>query len=187
MTQADWKRLEYRFRWDRAEHQRMYRALQRETRRGSKVRWALNLWLGFVALVFVFALWHARDGEQARFALQPLAFIGAFYVFDRWGAAYLNARSYARNHAPCLPNDQIRVLDAEGLTAQCTTTNAAVKWVGVVKVTETPEFFLFFTTPNCAIQLPKRAVGDVEELRGWLGRKESADAMKNLQSEPVRR
>lgn len=37
-----------------------------------------------------------------------------------------------------------------------------------MKVHETPEFFLFFTTPACAIQLPTRAVGDPEQLRAWL-------------------
>jgi hypothetical protein len=34
-------RLEFRFRWDKAEHRRFYRSVQREARRGSKVRWLL--------------------------------------------------------------------------------------------------------------------------------------------------
>ena len=67
-----------------------------------------------------------------------------------------------------MPNDQVRLLTPDGITARCTTSDASVAWAGVKRVEETPEFFLFMTTPACAIQVPKRAVGDVRQLRAWL-------------------
>lgn len=161
-------RLEFRFRWDKREHRRFYRTLQREARRGSKVRWFFNVWFGFIALLGITALWPGSDGVDFGAGLVPLAIVGAWFVHDRWGLSYFSARIYERQHALCLPNDQIRVLDADGVTAECTISSASVRWAGISKVCETDEFFLFFTTPGCAIQLPKRAIGDVERFRAWL-------------------
>lgn len=161
-------RLEFRFRWDRREHRRFYQTLQREARRGSKVRWVLNVWFGFIALVGIRALWPDSDGADLGAGLVPLVLVGGWFVLDRWGLSHLSAQSYEREHAPCIPNDQIRVLDADGIIAQCTTSSSSVRWAGISKVLETEEFFLFFTTPGCAIQLPKRAIEDPERLRAWL-------------------
>ena len=98
----------------------------------------------------------------------PLIGLLVFLAYIRWGLAYSAARVYARHHAACIPNDQVRVLTTEGIEARCTTSTATVGWTGITKVRETPEFFLFFTTPSCAIQLPKRVVADVPALREWL-------------------
>jgi hypothetical protein len=161
-------RLEFRFRWDKREHRRFYRTLQREARRGSKVRWVLNVWFGFIALVGIRALWPDSDGADLGAGLVPLAIVGGWLVLDQWGLSYLSAQSYEREHAACIPNDQIRVLDADAITAKCTISTSSVHWAGISKVRETEEFFLFFTTPGCAIQLPKRAIEDLERLRAWL-------------------
>lgn len=161
-------RFEFRFRWDRAEHRRLYRAMQREVRRGSKVRFLLNAWFAFIAAVALLALIGGRDASSRLSSIVPLAIVAAWFGFDRWGLAFLSARSYERDHAPCIPNDQIRILDGDGIAAECTTSNVSVRWDGIVKVHETPEFFLFFTTPACAIQLPTRAVRDPQQLRAWL-------------------
>ena len=161
-------RFEFRFRWDKSEHQRFYRALQREVRRGSRIRWSLNAWFGFIAFVGLQGLFSARSSADIGPAVVPLAMVGGWLALDRWALAYLSTRSYERDHARCIPNDQVRVLDGDGITARCTTSNASVHWSGIVKIRETPDFFLFFTTPNCAIHLPKRAVADPDELRGWL-------------------
>jgi hypothetical protein len=53
-----------------------------------------------------------------------------------------------------------------------------VRWHAVKKVVETDDFFLFFTTPSCAIQLPRRAISPpeaVEEIR-QLVRRAAPDA-----------
>ena len=119
--------------------------------------------------------------------LVPLALVGGWIVLDRWGLSNLGARSYEREHRQCIPNDQVRVLDSDGISAQCTTGSASVRWAGISKVRETDEFFLFFTTPGCAIQLPKRAVGDLEQLRTWLVDKSQNSELVNMRMEPTRR
>jgi hypothetical protein len=162
-------RLEYRFRWNDAEHRRFYRALQRETRRKAKYWLFFKIWMGIVGSIYLLSLVNPRT-QFGPATLWPLAAVLVFIGLDRWGLPYWSARAYARAHAPCIPNDQVRVLDRDGIAATCTTSSASVRWPGVVRVEETPEFFLFFTTPRCAIQLPKRAVGDVPQLRAWLDR-----------------
>src|SRR5262245_20815123 len=124
-------RLEYRFRWDKSEHRRLYRALQREMRRGSKTRWLLNMWFGFIVLVGLATLFSAREDSGMGSAAIPLLIVGSWFAFDRWGLSYLSARPYERDHAPCIPNDQVRVLDGDGITARCTTSNASVRWTGI--------------------------------------------------------
>jgi hypothetical protein len=166
---TDVERFEYRFLWDAAEHRRFCRVLQQEVRQRSKVALALKVWFGLVAVVFGLALVGARDRAGVLGALPPLVVIVAWFVFDRWGLPYLPARSYERDHAPCLPNDQVRIVSATGLEANCTSTKASISWSGIARVRETPDFFLFFTTPNCAVHVPKRSVENVEQLRAWLG------------------
>jgi hypothetical protein len=183
----DLDRLEFRFRWDKSEHRRLYRTVQLEARRGSKTRWFLNAWFGLIAGASVLALIAPRDGASTVSAIVPLAIVVAWVGFDRWGLSYLSARSYERDHAPCIPNDQVRVLSGDGIAALCTTSNSSVRWAGIVQVQETPEFFLFFTTPACAIQLPKRAVGDQQQLRTWLNAAAERSGLANIRMEPPRR
>ena len=95
-------------------------------------------------------------------------FVAVFYVFDLWWLGHATTNAYARDHAACIPNDQIRLLTPEGISVHCTISQTSISWAGVTRVEETPEFFLFMTAPACAIHLPKRAVGDVARLRTWL-------------------
>jgi len=161
--------LEYRFRWNAGEHRRFYRALQRAARRGSKARVALHVWLGLIgAISLLGALGALRAGGPVVAVASGFIFVTVFYAFDLWWLGHATTQAYARDHAACIPNDQVRLLTPDGITARCTTSDVSVSWAGVQRVEETPEFFLFMTTPVCAIQLPKRAVGDVAHLRTWL-------------------
>jgi hypothetical protein len=63
-------------------------------------------------------------------------------------------------------HDQVRVVSDDGIEAHCVTSDVKIQWRGISRVLETPEFFLFFTTPNCAFQLPKRAI-PAEQLRRY--------------------
>ena len=160
-------RLEYRFRWDAGEHRRMYLASRRIVRGRSKAWLVLKIWLAIVGAIFVRSLF--LDSFVPSFTtLWPIGFAAIWIAMDRWGVPALTARAYARSHAACLPNDQVLVLEQDGVTASCTTSKASVRWAGIVDVHETPEFFLLYTTPACALQLPKRAVADAPQLRGWL-------------------
>jgi hypothetical protein len=93
-------RLEYRFRWDDAEHRCMYRAVRRDVRRGSKAWLILKIWMGLFAIVWAVSLRGPSGGLHVG-TLWPIAAIAAWIVFDRWGQPYLAARAYARDHAPC--------------------------------------------------------------------------------------
>jgi hypothetical protein len=121
--------------------------------------------------VSVLGIIGAPDRGTVVWSAVPLVIIAAWLVFDRWALAYWSTRSYARAHALCIPRDQVRVLSADSIEARCTTSDVSVRWSGIIRVTETPEFYLFFTTPTCAIQLPRRAVPDGEQLRLWLSRR----------------
>jgi hypothetical protein len=80
----------------------------------------------------------------------------------------------------------VRVIDRDGLTASCTTVNATVGWEGIKQVRETPHFFLFFTTPACAIHVPKRAIADVPGLRTWLNATADRAGLAALRVDPAR-
>ncbi len=183
-TAAD--RFEYSFLWDAAEHGRLYRTLQRQARRRSKPWLLLKIWMALFAVVWAVSIFGPR-GEVSIATLWPAAAFVAWLGFDRWAEPYVSARAYARDHAACLPNPQRRVLDGDGITASCTTMHATVRWDGIVRHDESPEFFLFFTTPACAIHLPKRAVDDVPRLRTWLQARAAGPGLAALRIDPAQR
>jgi hypothetical protein len=86
-----------------------------------------------------------------------------WYALLRLGLPYLSARSFRRdNH--CARHPMRRIVGAQGLRTECETTSTDVQWSGIHGVVETPEFFLFYVTPACAVQLPKRAIATPEEM-----------------------
>jgi hypothetical protein len=57
------------------------------------------------------------------------------------------------------------------LRTECETTSSDISWTGIRGAVETDEFILFYVTPACAVQLPKRAIhspSDLTELRAVL-------------------
>jgi hypothetical protein len=176
--------VEFRFRWNAAEHRRFYRALQVEARRGSRTQLLLRVWLYSCAALFILILARTRTWGEALWPAEILASIVAWIAFDRWGMAYLAARSYRRDHAACIAADQVRLFTADGIEARCTTSTSAVRWSGILRVSETPEFFLFMTTRACAIQLPKRAVRDIVQFREWLRGRAASGEVANTAAHP---
>jgi hypothetical protein len=162
--------LEYRFRWSAAEHRTFYRAVQREVSRRGFLRFIVPGALVVFAVVALVAML-GSDLPVATVALTLAPYVILFLLWIallKWGLAYVNARAYRRAHAACIPHDQIRVISAEGLEARCVTSTVKVRWPGIARVIETQDHFLFFTTPSCAIQLPKQAVPgslDLDRLR----------------------
>lgn len=162
--------LEYHFRWSAAEHRAFYRALQREANRRGARRFIVPGALGLFAVVAIVAIL-GSDLSTATVALTLAPYVLLFLLWIallKWGLAYLSAHAYRRAHAACIPHDQIRVVSEEGLEARCVTSTVKVRWSGIARIVETPDHFLFFTTPSCAIQLPKQAVTDgvgLEQLR----------------------
>ena len=158
--------LEYRFRWTAPEHRQFYRSLRREAARTK----ASGRTVPLVVLAFgAYVVWDAwRSGRgwaqlALVFGLWLLLFV-ALLAAMRAITPFLSARSYQRTHK-CIADDQVRVFTLEGIEARCTESTVTVRWSAVRRAVETPEFFLFFTTPRCAIHLPKRSVADAEVLR----------------------
>jgi YcxB-like protein len=164
-------RLEFRFLWNAAEHRRLYKAVRRAVWRRAWYRRLLPVAVGsiVVAEAAVLAVSPVPLSRVASGSSPYLVLIAFWFVLIRWGLPYLSARTYARGHQRCIPHDQVRVVTAEGIEAQCVTTNVTIRWSGVTRLIETPEFFLVFTGPNCAFGIPKRAVPDAESLRALRG------------------
>jgi hypothetical protein len=98
-------------------------------------------------------------------AVPWLIILGLWWALFRLGFPYLAARRFRRdNH--CAAHPMRRIVSVRGLRTECETTSSDIQWAGIRGAVETPEFFLFFVTPVCAIQLPKRAIREPSELEG---------------------
>jgi hypothetical protein len=168
-------KLEFRFLWNAAEHRRLYRAVARATGRRRVYRRLLAIVVALIALAegWVLATSRVPLSSVASASVPYLVLIVMWVAFISGGLPYISARDYARNHQRCIPHDQIRIVSADGIEANCVTTNVRIQWAGITRVVEGPEFFLIFTGPACAFAIPKRAVPDAERLgalRGTLTR-----------------
>jgi hypothetical protein len=154
---ATLERLEFRFLWNAAEHRRFYDALRRAVMQRGARRWLFPVLIVITALFVVPQLvGHDVTPVTAAFTVAPYVILFAAWVaLFRWGMPYIRARAY---------DDQVRVFSEDGIEARCVTSDVKVQWHGISRVLETPEFFLFFTRPSCAFQLPKRAIPSAEQL-----------------------
>jgi YcxB-like protein len=168
MTQASIpvEPLSFQFTWDQAEHARMVRAVTHHQLTGWFRRSAVGLILGgFILFLLLVPL--LRPGTNPwvvwRAAAPWIVILGIWYALLRLGLPYLAARTFRRdNH--CARHPMRRVVGGQGLRMECETTSSTVQWSGIHGVVETAEFFLFYVTPVCAIQLPKRAIPTATEL-----------------------
>ena len=153
--------LAFRFGWDRAEFRRFYHALIRHRTR--TLGTSLVLWVpyGFMVLALVYlaaglVVHSAAAMAQALPWVLMLLFWGAVL---RWVRPNTAARNYQAKTNPYFDLDDMqRVVDAEGLEAGSPRARSRLTWQALHKVVETEEFFLFYTSPACAIQLPQRAI-----------------------------
>ena len=165
--------LSFRFRWDFREHVRLHKAIQREVSKRGVTRWIVRGVVGFLVLLgllFLLVVAGTQEGRRLAVVLSYLPYVAvmAFWIW-LWkvGIPYQAARAFRRGNR-CLDEDMVRTLSADGVGAYCATSTSFVRWEGIHRVKETDEFVLFFTAPNCAIQLPQRAIpseADREALR----------------------
>jgi hypothetical protein len=161
--------IECRFRWNPAEHARFERAVFRDVQKRHPWRAALMPAVMAVAAAVSAGAAGGAVGTMVVAALAAFAIgVGASLAIGIGFVPALSSWLYARNHARCLAHDQVRVLTPEGLEAVCTISRTFIRWDGIVRVSESPEFFIFFLTRTCAIKLPKRAVADPAALRARL-------------------
>ena len=165
--------LKFEYHWNLAEHARLFRAVMRYRLTGWLSRAALPI-IGAAFLLFVlvvpFLKAEANPVEVWIAAAPWLQILGLWFGLLRWGLPYLNAWTF-RRESHCARHPMRRIISVEGLRAECDTTSADFRWQGIQGVVETPEFFLFYVTRSCAVELPKRVIAsedDLQRVRGVL-------------------
>jgi hypothetical protein len=159
--------LRFEFSWNEAEHARLIRAVLRHRLTGWLSRAALPIICG-AFLLFLIVIPFSRPNPNpvaVWIAASPwLLILGLWLIILRWGLPYIHARAFRRD-SHCARHPMRRIVSAEGLRAECDTTSTDVRWHGMRGVVETPEFFLFYVTPSCAVELPKRAIATPNDLQ----------------------
>jgi hypothetical protein len=147
------------FEFDEAEHRRVLR----ETWSLHPMRWvvpvagilvpATMIWLGTVRY------WRQLSAADALLNALPWVLLGAFFL----GLAPLVHRAGARKALdvdPSLNGIQTRTVDETGLHVRGAGFSPSLGWGELVRVSETPNFFLFFYDRQLAHYIPKRALDD---------------------------
>jgi YcxB-like protein len=159
--------LTFEFTWNEAEHARLIRAMMRHRLTGWLNRAIVPIIFGgFLLFVLVIPLVRPNaDPVAVWIAAAPwLLILGIWFAILRWGLPYLNARTFRRdNH--CARHPMRRIISVQGLRLECETTATDIRWQGMHGVVETPEFFLFYVTRSCAVELPKRAIPTQQDLK----------------------
>jgi hypothetical protein len=157
----------FKYFWDFGEHVRLVRAVMRH--QGGRGRWIYRLLVAAMALVMVLALLGSEGhwGATIRELAPWMVLFGLWMAVFRWGLPFYSAWGYRRTN-PCVHHEMTRAVTPGGIQLRCHTTATDIRWEGVLRAVETPEFFLFYVSRNCAVQVPKRAIpnsGDLTRVR----------------------
>jgi hypothetical protein len=154
----------FRFQWDMGEYIRAARAVTRHLQ-GNRFRIVFGVLPVLASIALAAAVISPSEGRLERLAaIVPwLLVLGLWFLFLLWGVPYLNAWQFKR-HDPSAKTEMFRVIENEGIQSGTGLSRVALKWEGIGRVIETPEFFLFYYNPRCAHYLPKRTIAGPEEL-----------------------
>jgi YcxB-like protein len=128
--------------------------------------------IGGVVLFLAVIAWGALQTDRPVWAtianLAPYIFIIALWIGMLWALPALAARAFRRN--PMYQGDFTMELTDEEIRLTGPQTTWHTRWSGIVRVLETPAYFLFFYTKDAAQFLPKHAVApaDLPALRTFL-------------------
>lgn len=149
----------YTFDWRFQEHARISTFLFRDLYRG--IVWRVLGWT-LVALVTLLFLFAAFIGELAVLLLKLapwLLQLLIWWVLVRSGIGWLLAWRIRRLD-PNVSHPHIHTIAQSGLKVQLHTADMELRWSGMFKVRELPDFFLFYYSKRSAYYLPKRSIGD---------------------------
>ena len=165
----------YTFDWRPEEHGRVTSLLVRE-QFGSGIRRVMK-WgvLGVVilgALVASATAVSVSTTDPITFATVGLLVIAVTALVLGFGrlAGWIQAWQLKR-HDPNVAHPITHFLDESGYHVTTRTTDIDLRWDGLHKVRETPEWFMFYYSRRLAYYLPKRALASREEaaeLRTWI-------------------
>ncbi len=158
-------RLQYTWEWDRREHLRVFRAVQRNARGGLVLRGIGWVLAAFAVLGVAFVAWaFLTSRRSAAWAELPWVFVlVAWLGLFRWWIPHASARAFRRLHTGPLH----LVVDAEGLDTGSEVSNVRMRWPAFRRILEEPDFFLFFFSGRAAFYLPKRAIVGEDALRAF--------------------
>lgn len=151
------------FMWDRAEHRRLVGQITRHMKRGWLARFG---WVAVAAIGLASVAVNGMMGEWegAWWTLVPAGYLLLISLLARFVSPWFAARRYPLQH-PCVTSPFSVTLTGEGVRTVCNHSDVLVKWDGVRRAVETPEFLLFYVSDRCAQYLPKRALDGAGELK----------------------
>ncbi len=159
---------QYTFRWSHAEHVRAQRATLRYMRGGWKFT-VLPVALAALLMLLVVSpvIFGARRWGEAWPAVLPYAVVLVMImIMVPWGTARFAAR-WAERNDPSVKGEFRHVVADAGLAIHTVAASVQLTWEHLASVIETPEFFLFYATPQTAYFTPKRVIpaSDLPALR----------------------
>lgn len=144
------------FMWDRAEHRRLVRDLNRYAKLPWVYRHGSAVMVGACALaVAVPAV--SGDWNGLRSTLPWALILAGWWTLFLFGMPYLAARGYPKQH-PCVSQPFRVALTDEGMRTTCAHSDVLAKWSGIRRAVETRDFFLFYVSDRAAHYLPTRAL-----------------------------
>lgn len=162
----------YTFEWRPGEHARVTSLLVRE-QFGSGVRrvikWGVVGVLILGAFVAIASALSGASAEALRLGVLVVAVSAMVLGFGRI-AGWIQAWQLKR-HDPNVGHPITHCLDESGYHVATRTTDIDLRWSGLHKVRETPDWFMVYYSRRLAYYLPKRALTnpqEVAELRAWI-------------------
>jgi hypothetical protein len=155
------------FDWDRSEHARVVSLLTRElfaTGFRRVIKWVVVA-LMVVEVLFVVVMAALGEMDVALRLGLPVVLVVVMLLFFYRIAGWIRAWQTAQTD-PNVRHPTTHVLDDSGYHIVTHSATIDLRWEGLHKVRETPDFFLIYYSSRYAYYLPKRVVGGAGEIDG---------------------
>lgn len=151
------------FLWNRQEHARGIKAVTRHMIGGWWLRKGHFFVIGIALVGILPLLFASADRRMAYLAsVTPwLIILGLWFGLLKWGLPWLAARQVAK-HDPSVRGEIHHLVRETGFAVKSAAALVDLTWGHILQVVETPEFFLFYHTRNCAYPTPKRVIPPAE-------------------------
>lgn len=172
MTAEPASTLEFAYEWKPVEHARARHVVISTRLKDEGLGVLIGILIFLLAIGNGVAAWFAVSQDQPGFlgfALPVTLVILTILWIVLWGQGWFDAFRQRRNDSSLQYPIQ-HIIGAHGLRVRKKTSEVALRWKAMKRVTETPEFILFFYTHGQAYYLPKRAISaeQLGELRALI-------------------
>jgi hypothetical protein len=164
--------LEFAYEWKPVEHARARHVVIATRLKDEGLGVLVGIFIALLLIGDAIAVWFALQQDQPIFLniAMPVTLVVLVLLWIMlWGQGWVDALRQRRNDSSLQYPIQ-HILNAHGLRVRKKTSEVALRWKAMVRVTETPEFMLFFYSHGKAYYLPKRAIsaGQLDELRALI-------------------